>query len=398
MSQTFFAMLTAIGEAKHQNAALLGQKVQYARMAVGDGNGAVPMPSRDQKKLVNQVNIAPINQAFIDPANSSQIVVEQVIPETVGGWWIREAGIFDVAGDLIAVASLPPTYKPQMQEGSGRTQVVRIVLLLTNTSTVELRIDPAVVLATRKYVDDLIFADSGVVAKTYGSETKYPTFTVDKRGRVVNAGEQTVAALFDSIPTAYKGDIVFVKGFGEMWWVDNQFYKGYRTKACGMPVQTLDRVDRSYTIALDGGTFDRTLPKFKGLYAWIQENNLLVTAAAYKDGEGFFCPAGGNFIKTPNQDNMFWRNKGTDADTANARTMATHQLDTTKRIPAHVYGLTIGGEMHTLVKSQLDVNGLTGKLGSAFMQDKSISYGCVISGDGVETRPTSTALVPRLHV
>ncbi len=152
MNQPYFAILTEIGEAKHQNAAVLGVKVNYATMAVGDGNGAVPTPDRKQQKLVNQIRREAINRASIDPENPSQIIVEQVIPEGDGGWWIREAGVFDDAGDLIAVASLPPTYKPQMAEGSGRTQVIRIVLLLSNASVVSLKIDPAVVLATRQDV------------------------------------------------------------------------------------------------------------------------------------------------------------------------------------------------------------------------------------------------------
>lgn len=152
MNQPYFAILTEIGEAKHQNAAVLGVKVNYATMAVGDGNGAVPTPDRKQRKLVNQIRREAINRASIDPENPSQIIVEQVIPEGDGGWWIREAGVFDDVGDLIAVASLPPTYKPQMAEGSGRTQVIRIVLLLSNASVVSLKIDPAVVLATRQDV------------------------------------------------------------------------------------------------------------------------------------------------------------------------------------------------------------------------------------------------------
>jgi len=154
VSHDYFAILTAVGEAKHANAAVLGSQVHYATLAVGDGNGQTPIPDRKQTKLVNQKRRAPVNTVFIDPANPAQIVVEQVIPETEGGWWIREAGIFDTAGDLIAVANVPPTYKPLLSQGSGRTQVVRIVLLVTNASVVNLKIDPAVVMATRAYVDD----------------------------------------------------------------------------------------------------------------------------------------------------------------------------------------------------------------------------------------------------
>ncbi|STE59132.1 phage-related tail fiber protein-like protein [Escherichia coli] len=91
---------------------------------------------------------------YIDPQNSSQIIAEQVIPENEGGWWIREVGLFDESGALIAVGNCPESYKPQLAEGSGRTQTVRIVLITSSTDNITLKIDPAVVLATRKYVDD----------------------------------------------------------------------------------------------------------------------------------------------------------------------------------------------------------------------------------------------------
>ena len=151
---TYFAILTEVGEAKLANAIALGQTLKLKNLAVGDGNGNLPMPSRTQKALVHEVRRAGLNQLTIDPANASQIIVEQVLPEDVGGWWIREIGIYDEAGDLCAVANCPPSYKPLMTEGSGRTQVVRIVLIVASTAAIELKIDPSVILATRKYVDD----------------------------------------------------------------------------------------------------------------------------------------------------------------------------------------------------------------------------------------------------
>ncbi|CES62934.1 tail fiber domain-containing protein [Salmonella enterica subsp. enterica serovar Typhi] len=93
---------------------------------------------------------------YIDPQNSSQIIAEQVIPENEGGWWIREVGLFDESGALIAVGNCPESYKPQLAEGSGRTQTVRMVLITSSTDNITLKIDPAVVLATRKYVDDKV--------------------------------------------------------------------------------------------------------------------------------------------------------------------------------------------------------------------------------------------------
>lgn len=105
------------------------------------------------EKLINERRRAPLNQLKVDPANNAIIIAEQVIPAEVGGFWIREIGLYDADGDLVAVANCAPSYKPTLAQGSGRTQVVRINLLVSNTSNAELRIDPSVVLATRSFVD-----------------------------------------------------------------------------------------------------------------------------------------------------------------------------------------------------------------------------------------------------
>ncbi|ALZ84710.1 hypothetical protein APT59_11080 [Pseudomonas oryzihabitans] len=156
MSQTYYAILTAIGEAKLANAAALNTTLKLAKMAVGDGGGVVPTPNRSQTALVGEWYRAGLNTLAVDPNNTSQIIAELVIPEATGGSWIREMGLIDADGNLIAVANTPPSYKPQLAEGSGRTQVLRMVLVVSSTSAVELKIDPSVVLATRQYVDDAI--------------------------------------------------------------------------------------------------------------------------------------------------------------------------------------------------------------------------------------------------
>lgn len=153
MSQTYYALLTAIGEAKLANAAALNTTLKIAKMAVGDGGGVVPTPNRTQTALVNEWYRAGLNTLQVDPSNTSQIIAELVIPEATGGNWIREMGLIDADGNLIAVANTPPSYKPQLAEGSGRTQVLRMVLIVSSTSAVELKIDPSVILATRQYVD-----------------------------------------------------------------------------------------------------------------------------------------------------------------------------------------------------------------------------------------------------
>lgn len=156
MSQTYFAILTAVGEAKLANAAALGNPLQISRMAVGDGNGNLPVPNRLQTALVRETYRADLNELKIDPANTSQIIAELVIPETEGGYWLREMGLYDATGALIAVSNCPPSYKPQMAEGSGRTQVLRMVLVVSSTAAVQLKIDPSVVLATRAYADAIM--------------------------------------------------------------------------------------------------------------------------------------------------------------------------------------------------------------------------------------------------
>ncbi|WP_236841020.1 phage tail protein [Bordetella avium] len=152
---TYFGILTRVGEAKEANAKALGVPLHIAELEVGDGGGNVPTPNREQAAMIGSQRRAPVNRVFVDPKNPSWLVIEQVIPESVGGFWIRELGLRDGDGDLIAVSNCPPTYKPLLAEGSGRTQVVRMVLMVSSATNWTLKIDPAVVLATRGYVEDV---------------------------------------------------------------------------------------------------------------------------------------------------------------------------------------------------------------------------------------------------
>lgn len=154
MTARFFALLTNIGAAKLANATALGTRLEITHMAVGDGGGTLPTPNPAQTQLVNEQRRAALNALSIDPINTSQIIAEQVIPETEGGWWIREIGLLDKDGDLIAIANCPESYKPQMQEGSGRTQLIRMILMVSSTASVMLKIIPSAVLTARNYADD----------------------------------------------------------------------------------------------------------------------------------------------------------------------------------------------------------------------------------------------------
>ncbi|EEP93648.1 Phage-related tail fiber protein, partial [Yersinia aldovae ATCC 35236] len=154
-------------------------------MAVGDGGGTLPTPNPAQTKLVNEQRRAALNMLTIDPINTSQIIAEQVIPETEGGWWIREIGLLDKDGDLIAIANCAETYKPQLQEGSGRTQTIRMILIVSSTAAVTLKIDPSVVLATRKYVDDKVievkqYADN--LLAEHEKSRNHPDATLNSKG------------------------------------------------------------------------------------------------------------------------------------------------------------------------------------------------------------------------
>lgn len=149
----FYTLLTDTGQAKVANAVALGTQVEITHMAVGDGGGSPVTPDSSAESLLNEVRRAPINAVQTDPDNPTWITVEQVLPPDVGGWTIREVGVFDAAGDLIAIGNLPETYKPVLSEGSSRTQTIRVVMEVSDTTAVTLKVDPSVVLATREYVD-----------------------------------------------------------------------------------------------------------------------------------------------------------------------------------------------------------------------------------------------------
>ncbi|HHX8008105.1 TPA: phage tail protein [Escherichia coli] len=203
MTVKYYAILTNQGAARLANATMLGSKLNLTQMAVGDANGVLPTPDPAQTKLINQKRIAPLNLLSVDPNNQSQIIAEQIIPENEGGFWIREIGLYDEEGVLIAVANCPETYKPQLQEGSGRTQTIRMILVVTNTEAITLKIDPSVVLATRKYVDDEVlelrlYVDdqmrNHIAAQdphTQYAQKHNPTFTGEPKAPTPAAGNNT---------------------------------------------------------------------------------------------------------------------------------------------------------------------------------------------------------------
>ncbi|MEF3911974.1 phage tail protein [Shigella sonnei] len=200
MTVKYYAILTNQGAARLANATMLGSKLNLTQMAVGDANGVLPTPDPAQTKLINQKRIAPLNLLSVDPNNQSQIIAEQIIPENEGGFWIREIGLYDDEGVLIAVANCPETYKPQLQEGSGRTQTIRMILVVSNTEAITLKIDSSVVLATRKYVDDKI--------SEHEQSRRHPDASLTAKGftqlsSATNSTSETLAATPRAVKVAY---------------------------------------------------------------------------------------------------------------------------------------------------------------------------------------------------
>ncbi|WP_077999416.1 tail fiber protein [Edwardsiella tarda] len=200
MSVKFYTLLTDVGSAKLAAAAASGIPLNITQMAVGDGGGSLPMPTPQQTALIAEKRRAALNMLYIDPQNSSQIIAEQVIPEAEGGWWIRELGLFDESGALIAIGNCPESYKPQLVEGSGRTQTVRMVLLISGTDNVTLNIDPSIVLATRQYVDQSL--------EDHLHSRNHPDATLTDKGFVqlsnaTNSSSESLAATPKAVKQAY---------------------------------------------------------------------------------------------------------------------------------------------------------------------------------------------------
>ncbi|MGM0912769.1 MAG: phage tail protein [Pseudomonadota bacterium] len=248
----FYTLLTDVGQAKLANAVALGQTIEITELAVGDGGGSLPTPDSGAESLINEVRRAPINTSTTDPDNPSWIVVEQVLPPDVGGWTIREIGIYDVDGDLVGIGNYPETYKPVLAEGSSRTQTVRFVLEVSDTAAVTLKVDPSVVLATREYVDQeraeheasrnhpaATTTAQGMVEKATiteaktGATDKYPD-AAGVQAAITDSRSSDQFATYDAARTYTTGEIA--RGS------DGQFYEFYDRDQAGA-VQGVDPTD-----------------------------------------------------------------------------------------------------------------------------------------------------------
>ena len=165
MAENFYTIVTQIGLAKITNAQLTSEKLDLTTIVVGDGNGAYYNPASNATTVLREVWRGAIGSIDVDENNANWLVVDTVIPATVGGFTVREVGLLDVSGDLIAIGKYPETYKPVLADGSSKDLFIRMIIEVANTSVVTLKVDPAVVIASRKYVDDK-FAQIGPISQT----------------------------------------------------------------------------------------------------------------------------------------------------------------------------------------------------------------------------------------
>ncbi|HEJ7863070.1 TPA: phage tail protein [Serratia marcescens] len=158
MMNKYKAIITTAGAAKIAAASAGGTQLKIVRMAVGDGNGTLPTPNPAQTKLANEKYRAALNGLTIDKALKNHILAEMIIPANVGGFWLREMGLYDEAGTLIAVSNMAESYKPKLEEGSGRTQTLRMILIVSSTEAIQVIAGGDTVLATKDFVADAIAA------------------------------------------------------------------------------------------------------------------------------------------------------------------------------------------------------------------------------------------------
>ncbi|HGD8689919.1 TPA: phage tail protein [Escherichia coli] len=200
-TRKFKTVITDTGAKKlAQAAAPDGKPVRLTHMAVGDGGGALPTPDSKQTRLVHEVWRHTVNRVILDATHQNRIIAELVIPPETGGFWIREIGVFDEHGDLIAVGNTAESYKPTVAEGSGRAQTFRTILTVSSTATVALTVDNTMVMATVDYVDDKL--------KEHEQSRRHPDASLTAKGFVqlssaTNSDSETLAATPKAVKAAY---------------------------------------------------------------------------------------------------------------------------------------------------------------------------------------------------
>lgn len=493
MAQDYYTILTNAGLAYEAQQKAQNKPITLTTMAIGDGNGAVYNPDPTATTLRREVHRQPINALLQDPNNPNWLVCEGWLADDVGGWTIREVGIFTDTGVLYAICKYPESIKPLLVSGSGKQFYVRSIFQTSNAANVTLLVDNSVVMAPRAYVidyvrdelakldskqsvraattgpivltglgpvddvaltagdrvlvkDQVAGAENGIyvagagawaraadansaakltsgavvpvesgslnadtlwMLKTDGAVTPGTTALSfqwvgglnapdqppgDSSRKIANtafvasalavlSGYPKVYSIL-SLPTSNVGPII-VAEVAEVWvWSASQYFAGYRSPLCGRPLDGHTVTPLASEIDAVGGTLSKTA--YAGLWGYAQENSLVVASGAWSAGMHKFVDLGGDNFRCPDLRNQFRRFTGTDADTANARTLGTPQKD---QLRAHDHRLTLSipalasGSIYADVGAAGDLSGVS----------------TAVSG-GSETRPTNAAYAPRIHV
>ena len=200
-TRKFRTLITDIGLAKlAATTAPGGKPVRLTHMAVGDGNGELRQPQKNQTSLYNEVWRQSVNRVFTDPENPNRLIAELVIPPETGGFWVREIGVFDDTGTMIAVGNTAESYKPTREEGSGRAQIFRAVITVTSDAVVELVMDTTTILPTTDYIDEKM--------AEHARSRNHPDATLTEKGftqlsSATNSTSETLAATPKAVKAAY---------------------------------------------------------------------------------------------------------------------------------------------------------------------------------------------------
>ncbi|EGL7863137.1 phage tail protein [Escherichia coli] len=210
MDNEFYSLLTNRGMAKIASALADKKQLHLQKMAVGDGGGQYYEPTASQTKLRHEVWRGDLNTLTVAPNNPSWLIAELVLPENIGGWYIREVGVFDTDGELIAIGKFPESYKPLLPGGCGKQVCIRLIMEVSNTTAVTLTVDPSIVLATRDYVDSQL--------DEHEHSTNHPDATLTQKGftqlsNATDSDDETKAAT----PKAVKAALIEARNHRHTW-------------------------------------------------------------------------------------------------------------------------------------------------------------------------------------
>ncbi|EFB2831320.1 MULTISPECIES: phage tail-collar fiber domain-containing protein [unclassified Escherichia] len=210
MDNEFYTLLTDRGMAKIANALADKKQLHLQKMAVGDSGGQYYEPTVSQTKLRHEVWRGDLNTLTVAPNNPNWLIAELVLPENIGGWYVREVGVFDTDGELIAIGKFPESYKPLLPGGSGKQVCIRLIMEVSNTAAVTLTVDPSIVLATRDYVDSQL--------DEHERSTNHPDATLSQKGftqlsNATDSDDETKAAT----PKAVKAAMIEARNHRHTW-------------------------------------------------------------------------------------------------------------------------------------------------------------------------------------